>query len=54
MQKTNFLAVDINISMDKMLDTGWLLMKKYFEKYELGIKEELTNKYWDNHKSINA
>jgi V/A-type H+-transporting ATPase subunit B len=41
------LAVDINISIDEMLDTGWQLMKTHFEKYELGIKDELVEKYWD-------
>lgn len=40
------LAVDINISIDEMLDTGWKLMKSHFEKYEIGIKEELVQKYW--------
>jgi V/A-type H+-transporting ATPase subunit B len=45
------LAVDINISIDEMLDTGWSLFQKYFEKYELGIKEELIAKYWKEHKT---
>lgn len=40
------LAVDINISIDKMLDTGWHLFQKYFERYEIGIKEELMQTYW--------
>lgn len=40
------LAVDINISIDEMLNTGWRLMKAHFEKYELGIKDELVDKYW--------
>jgi V/A-type H+-transporting ATPase subunit B len=40
------LAVDVNISTDEMLDTGWALMSKYFEKHELGIKESLVKKYW--------
>lgn len=40
------LAVDINISIDEMLDTGWELMQKYFEKFEVGIKEEFIKKYW--------
>lgn len=40
------LAVDINIPIDEMLDTGWQLLEKYFEKYEVGIKEQLINKYW--------
>ncbi|MEQ8239686.1 MAG: V-type ATP synthase subunit B [Cyclobacteriaceae bacterium] len=40
------LAVDINISMDEMLDTGWELLQTYFEKYEVGIKDEYLKRYW--------
>lgn len=40
------LAVDINISVDEMLDTGWELLRTYFERYEVGIKDELLQKYW--------
>jgi V/A-type H+-transporting ATPase subunit B len=40
------LAVDINISVDEMLDTGWELLKTHFERYEVGIKEEFLNIYW--------
>jgi len=40
------LAIDINIDIDKMLDTSWQLFAKYFSKEELGIKEELVKKYW--------
>ncbi len=40
------LAIDINIEVDQMLDTSWKLFAKYFTKEEVGIKEELVNKYW--------
>ena len=40
------LAIDINIEIDKMLDTGWRLFGKYFNKDEVGIKKELMDKYW--------
>ncbi|WP_421895229.1 V-type ATP synthase subunit B [Marinoscillum sp.] len=40
------LAIDINISIEEMLDTGWYLFQRYFEKYEIGIKEQLIEKYW--------
>ncbi|QNL21751.1 V-type ATP synthase subunit B [Hyphobacterium sp. CCMP332] len=40
------LAVDVNISTDEMLDTGWELMAKFFEKHEVGVKESLVQKYW--------
>ncbi|WP_258097308.1 V-type ATP synthase subunit B [Marinoscillum pacificum] len=40
------LAVDINISIDQMLDTGWELLQTHFKKYEVGIKDEFLNQYW--------
>ncbi|MEO1050588.1 MAG: V-type ATP synthase subunit B [Bacteroidota bacterium] len=40
------LAIDVNITIDEMLDTGWHLLQKYFERYEVGIKEEFIEKYW--------
>jgi V/A-type H+-transporting ATPase subunit B len=40
------LAIDINIEIDKMLDTCWRLFGKYFNKDEVGIKKELMDKYW--------
>ena len=44
------LAIDINIKIDEMLETGWELMGKYFSKAEVGIKESLVEKYgkWAN------
>ena len=43
---TRLLAIDVNIKIEEMLDTGWELMGKYFDKTEVGIKESLSNKYW--------
>ncbi|MDD3044729.1 MAG: V-type ATP synthase subunit B [Candidatus Delongbacteria bacterium] len=40
------LAIDINIDIDSMLDTGWRLFAEHFTKTELGIKDELVEKYW--------
>ncbi|MCB1165008.1 MAG: V-type ATP synthase subunit B [Leptospiraceae bacterium] len=40
------LAVDINIDTNVMLDRGWELMSKHFKKTEVGIKDELVEKYW--------
>ena len=48
------LAVDVNITIDQMLDTGWELLKKYFKKFEVGIKEEIMEKYWDDKTTVNA
>lgn len=42
------LAIDINIKIDEMLNTGWALMRTYFEKHEVGIKDEFIKKYWKN------
>jgi len=40
------LAIDINVDITSMLDTGWELFSKYFSTEEVGIKEDLVNKYW--------
>ncbi len=40
------LAIDINIDINSMLDTGWKLFAKYFKPAEIGIKQELVDKYW--------
>jgi V/A-type H+-transporting ATPase subunit B len=42
----DLLAIDINIDTDEMLDRGWGLFSKYFEKAEVGLKQELVDKYW--------
>ncbi len=40
------LAIDVNIEVDQMIDTGWELLKKHFKKEEVGIKQKLLDKYW--------
>ena len=40
------LAIDINVDITSMLDTGWELFSKYFSIEEVGIKEDLVLKYW--------
>ncbi|MBD3343521.1 MAG: V-type ATP synthase subunit B [Chitinivibrionales bacterium] len=42
------LAIDINVDVDTMLDTGWELFSKYFSKEEVGLKQEMVDKYWKN------
>jgi V/A-type H+-transporting ATPase subunit B len=44
----DLLAIDVNIDVDKMLDTGWRLFGKYFSKDEVGAKQKLVEKYWPN------
>ena len=41
----NLLAIDVNISTDQMLDTAWDLFRKYFNKAELGIKQEIVEEF---------
>ena len=43
---TKLLAIDVNISIDEMLDTAWALFSKYFTKAETGIRQSLIDKYW--------
>jgi len=43
---TRLLAIDVNIPIEEMLDTGWELFAKYFTKAETGLKDKLIQKYW--------
>lgn len=40
------LAIDVNVGIDEMLDTGWNLFGKHFKKEEVSMKQELVEKYW--------
>lgn len=40
------LAIDVNIDSDTMLDTAWTLLADYFSPYEVGIRQNLVDKYW--------
>ncbi|MBO7479567.1 MAG: V-type ATP synthase subunit B [Bacteroidales bacterium] len=44
------LAIDVNISITEMLDTGWELFSKYFTKAETGLRDSLIEKYWKDNK----
>lgn len=41
------LSVNVNMPMDRILDTGWKLLKRHFEAFELGIKQTLIEEFWD-------
>ena len=41
----SLLAIDVNISTDQMLDTACDLFRKYFNKAELGIKQEIVEEF---------
>jgi V/A-type H+-transporting ATPase subunit B len=40
------LAIDVNVEIETMLNTTWRLFSTHFTKDEVGIKQELTEKYW--------
>ncbi|MCF0174733.1 MAG: V-type ATP synthase subunit B [Bacteroidales bacterium] len=42
------LAIDVNITIDEMLNTAWQLFGKYFSPAETGIKQVFIDKYWVN------
>ncbi|HOG64746.1 MAG TPA: V-type ATP synthase subunit B, partial [Spirochaetota bacterium] len=37
----SLLAIDVNVDVDTMLDTGWKLFSRHFTQAEVGIKQEL-------------
>ena len=41
-----FLAIDVNVDIEGMLDTAWGLFGKYFRPAEVNIKQQLVDKYW--------
>jgi V/A-type H+-transporting ATPase subunit B len=45
---TKLLAIDVNVDIDEMLNTGWNLFAEHFKAEELGIKQDLVDKYWPN------
>jgi len=47
----DLLAIDINIEIEEMINTGWRLFNKYFSTAEIGIKAELVEKYGSKLKS---
>jgi len=44
------LSIDVNITIDEMLNTAWQLFAKYFTKAETGIKQVFIDKYWPENK----
>lgn len=42
----DLLAIDVNISIDEMLDRAWTLFAENFSKNEVAIKESIMDKYW--------
>ncbi|MFV0482742.1 MAG: V-type ATP synthase subunit B [Bacteroidales bacterium] len=42
----DMLAIDVNIDSTEMLNTAWEIMGKYFKTEEVGIRQNLIEKYW--------
>ncbi|HZK20514.1 MAG TPA: V-type ATP synthase subunit B [Treponemataceae bacterium] len=40
------MSLDINIPLEKALDTGWEILAECFEKQETGLKSDLIEEYW--------
>ena len=40
------LSIDVNITIEQMLDTAWKLFAKHFKPEETGIKQVFIDKYW--------
>lgn len=40
----------VNIPLEEALDLGWKLLSNCFERYELGIKPSILEKYWPKRK----
>ena len=38
--------IDVNLSINEMLDTAWEIFAKFFTPAETGIKQALVDKYW--------
>ena len=47
------LAIDVNIDTEQMLEVAWDLFARHFSKTELGMKKELTDKYWPDSEYTN-
>jgi V/A-type H+/Na+-transporting ATPase subunit B len=40
------LAIDVNINLETMINTGWELFARYFKPEEVGMRQEFIEKYW--------
>ena len=40
------LAIDVDLKIEQMLDTAWILFGKYFTQSEVSIKKEFMDKHW--------
>lgn len=40
------MSLEVNISLEEALDQGWKILKAIFSKEEVGIKQQVLDKYW--------
>ena len=43
---TRILSIDVNLTINEMLDTAWEIFAKFFTPAETGLKQALVDKYW--------
>lgn len=48
------MNLDVNISLEKALDTGWEILAECFQPNQVGIKESIVKKYWPAHAAATA
>lgn len=46
MFEEKMMDLKVNIPLEQALSLGWSILEECFEKEEVGIKEEIVNKYW--------
>jgi V/A-type H+-transporting ATPase subunit B len=46
--ETKLMDLDVNIPLSEALDLGWKILSDCFEPSEVGIKQELVERYWNN------
>ncbi|EGK69393.2 V-type ATP synthase subunit B [Chlamydia abortus LLG] len=44
--ETRLMSLEVNIPLEEALDIGWKILAQSFHSEEVGIKEQLINKYW--------
>ncbi len=40
------MDLDVNLSLEAALDLGWLTLAECFELEEIGVKKQISDKYW--------
>lgn len=40
------MSLEVNVSLEEALDIGWNILAQTFQPEEVGIKEQLINRYW--------